>query len=74
MIQVIHVRPRDFLLVDTIFISSRPPSYSDCQLRGVFAANIGVGVMTRQYQNLTADGRGVTVVSFHPQLTGVTVM
>lgn len=38
------------------------------------AVNISVGVMTRQHQNLTADGEGVTVAFFRPQLMEVTVM
>lgn len=33
-------------------------------MHGVFAVNISVGVMTRQDQNLTADGEGVTVGLF----------
>lgn len=47
-------------------------SFSDCQLHTAFAVNIGVGVMTRQYQNLTADdGEGATADFFHPQLMEV---
>lgn len=68
------MRPGDFILVDIIFISLQRPSYSDCQLHRVFAVNISVCVMTRQYQNLTADGERVTVAFFHPQLMEVTVM
>lgn len=70
---MIHTRQRDITPAD-IFIPSRPPSYSDCQLHRVFAVNISVCVMTRLYQNLTADREGVTVAFFHPQLMAVTVM
>ena len=55
------MRPGDFICVDIIFMSLRRPSCSDCRLHGVFAVNISVHVITRQYQNLTADGEGVTV-------------
>lgn len=55
------MRRRDFIPVDIIFMSSRRPCYSDCRVHRVFAVNISVGVMTRQDQNLTADGEGVTV-------------
>lgn len=68
------MRPRDFILVDVIFISIQGPSYSDCQFHRVFAVNISVGLMTRQHQNPTAVSEGLTPAFFHPQLMEVTVM
>lgn len=56
-------RPRDFLLVDIVFISIRGRSYSDCQFHRVFVVNISVGLMIG-YQNLTVVGEGLTVASF----------
>lgn len=67
------MRPSDSVVVDIIFISTRGPCYSNCQFHSVFVVNMSVGLMTR-YQNLTADGEGLTVISFHPQLMEVTVM